>query len=170
MTDTSYSKRTSLYLRNIIFGAEDSLVSTVGLLAGIAIGKSSATQILLTGVVYLFVGGFSMAAGSYLSEHSAQEYETGTHVKDNGPLFGAIAMFFSFILSGFGLILPYLFFPIASGIFTSIVLSIILLAILGYAQGKISKVSPLRSTIRMVVIGGIAIILGVVIGKFLGIA
>src|ERR1700677_5004 len=94
------SKESSLYIRNVIFGVEDSLVSTVGLLAGIATGNLGPSRLLMIGIVYLFVEGFSMAAGSYLSEHSVQEYETGEKVTSHMPLLGALAMFGSFIIAG----------------------------------------------------------------------
>jgi VIT1/CCC1 family predicted Fe2+/Mn2+ transporter len=164
------SNNTSLYLRNVIFGVEDSLVSTVGLLAGIAIGDISTAKIFMIGVVYLFVEGFSMAAGSYLSEHSAQEYETGERSKSNAPLLGAVVMFLAFVIAGIVPIAPYLFLPITSGIIWSVIVSLIFLGILGYVQARVSKVTPLTSIIRMVVIGGIAIILGLVIGKLLGVS
>jgi VIT1/CCC1 family predicted Fe2+/Mn2+ transporter len=160
----------SLFVRNIIFGVEDSLVSTVGLLAGIASGNIEPTKILAIGVVYLFVEGFSMAAGSYLSEHSAEEFETGARVTTSAPFMGALVMFLSFIIAGVIPIAPYLVLPMPTGIAASIAVSLIVLGILGFIQARISKVSAARSVIRMIVIGGIAIILGVVIGKVLGIS
>ena len=58
-----------MFLRNTVFGVEDSLVSTVGLLSGIAAtGSVSKSFILLTGIVYISVEAFSMAVGSFLSE------------------------------------------------------------------------------------------------------
>jgi VIT1/CCC1 family predicted Fe2+/Mn2+ transporter len=160
----------SLYLRNIIFGVEDSLVSTVGLLAGIATGDLTSAKLFLIGVVYLFVEGFSMAAGSYLSEHSAQEYETGIRTDSSLPLKGAVVMFLAFLIAGIVPIAPYLFLPLGMGVIWSVVVSLIFLGIVGYAQAKISKVSVTRSIVRMVVIGGIAIILGIVVGKIFGVS
>src|SRR5665213_137643 len=115
----SSTSRASLFVRNIIFGVEDSLVSTVGLLAGIATSNIEPSKLLGIGVVYLFVEGFSMAAGSYLSEHSAEEYETGKRVKSNEPILGGIVMFLSFIIAGIIPIAPYLLFPIGCGIIAS---------------------------------------------------
>jgi VIT1/CCC1 family predicted Fe2+/Mn2+ transporter len=51
----------TIYLRNFIFGVEDSLVSTVGLLSGVAVAGVASRTILLTGVVLIFVEAFSMA-------------------------------------------------------------------------------------------------------------
>ena len=53
---------------------EDSLVSTVGLLSGVAVANVPMTTILLTGLILIFVEAISMAAGSFLSEYSAEGY------------------------------------------------------------------------------------------------
>ena len=166
----SKSSKSSLYVRNIIFGVEDSLVSTVGLLAGIATSSTPVHTILVTGVIYIFVEGYSMAAGSYLSEHSAQEYETGERVKSNEPLLGALVMFASFIIAGIVPLAPYLLFSAGMALAVSVIASLIFLGILGYVHGKISKVARIPNIIRMIVVGGIAIVLGIVIGKLFGVS
>ncbi len=63
-----------VYLRNFVFGVEDSLVSTVGLLSGVAAAGVETKTIVLTGVVLIIVEALSMAVGSYLSEYSVEEY------------------------------------------------------------------------------------------------
>src|SRR3989338_4103836 len=49
------SQRTIVYIRNLIFGVEDSLVSTVDLLSGVAAAGVPRSVIFLTGVVLIFV-------------------------------------------------------------------------------------------------------------------
>lgn len=87
------------YVRNFIFGVEDSLVSTVGLLSGIAIADVGRSTILLTGMVLIFVEAVSMAAGSFLSESSAENYAS----KHESPLRLSVPasaiMFFSYFLA-----------------------------------------------------------------------
>src|ERR1035438_3664671 len=95
------NKQTELYLRNVIFGSPDSLVSTVGLLAGIDVAGTSRQVILLTGIVYAFVEAFSMAVGSFLSEQSAEEYEVKGEATGGGPFTAGVVMFISFILASF---------------------------------------------------------------------
>ena len=158
--------RFSLYVRNFIFGVEDSLVSTVGLLSGIAtVGVSHAT-ILLTGVVYVFVEAFSMAVGSFLSEESAEEYIAKSEISDRLPVLGSITMFISFLLAGFVPILPYLLFEGANALYSSIGLSLGILFILGFVNAKISEVKPWSRAFRMLILGGLAIGIGVIVGRF----
>src|SRR3989344_3322331 len=93
--------RSALYLRNLVFGVEDGLVSTVGLLSGIAIAGVERDTIFLTGMVLIFVEAFSMAAGSFLSEFSAEEYALQREVSGRTPFFNGLIMFWSYLLAGF---------------------------------------------------------------------
>ena len=84
------------YFRNFIFGVEDSLVSTVGLLSGVAIAGVAKETIFLTGIVLIFVEAFSMAAGSFLSESTAEEYESGSNKVERSSFISGAVMFFSY--------------------------------------------------------------------------
>lgn len=59
--------------REIVFGMEDSLVSTLGATAGVAVGSGDRFVVILTGMVLVAVEAISMAAGSYLSTKAADE-------------------------------------------------------------------------------------------------
>lgn len=160
------AKRRELYLRNIVFGIADSLVSTVGLLAGIDVGGTSRGAIVLTGVVYAFVEAFSMAVGSFLSEQSAEEYEVRREVSDGGPFAAGTAMFFSFLVASFIPIVPYLLFGTAEALWFSIIFSIVALFVVGIVSAKIVKVNILKHGIQMALLGSAAIVIGVIVGKF----
>lgn len=60
-------------VRDVVFGLEDSLVSTLGTVTGVAVGTHDPFYVVLTGVVLVCVEAISMAAGSYLSSKSAKE-------------------------------------------------------------------------------------------------
>ncbi len=60
-------------VRDVVFGLEDSLVSTLGTVTGVAVGTHDPFYVVLTGVVLVFVEAISMTAGSYLSSKSAKE-------------------------------------------------------------------------------------------------
>ena len=157
----------AMYLRNFVFGVEDSLVSTVGLLSGIAIVNTPAKTIVVTGVVLIFVEAFSMAIGSFLSEHSSAEYiSSGSHHTASSIVAGTI-MFFSYFIAGFVPLAPYIFVEPSLAFRTSILFSLVALFVLGAISARFSKTSVLKSGIRMFLIGGIAIAIGVVVGKFI---
>lgn len=60
-------------IREIIFGLEDGLVSTLGAITGVAGGLHDSFAVVLTGFVIVAVESLSMAAGTYLSSKSEQE-------------------------------------------------------------------------------------------------
>ena len=60
-------------IRELVFGIEDSLVSTVGVVVGVAAGAHDARIVVLSGAVLIVVEALSMAAGSFLSSKSHRE-------------------------------------------------------------------------------------------------
>ncbi|MSU75665.1 MAG: hypothetical protein EXS55_04085, partial [Candidatus Magasanikbacteria bacterium] len=57
-------------IREVVFGMEDGLVSTMGAVTGIAAGTHDHFIIVLSGFVIIAVESISMAVGSYLSSKS----------------------------------------------------------------------------------------------------
>jgi VIT1/CCC1 family predicted Fe2+/Mn2+ transporter len=162
----------SSYLRNFIFGVEDSLVSTVGLLSGIAIAGVPRPTILLTGIILVLVEGFSMAAGSFLSETSVEEYEGTVSKSKNIALIDGVIMFVSYVGAGMIPLVPYTFFTTEQAFTISISLALITLFILGMIGAfytRVSKRNIFRRGVRMCVIGGIAIAVGVIVGRVTGV-
>ena len=54
-------------IREFVFGIQDGLISTVGLLAGVQGATENNIVVIVTGFTAMFSGAISMAAGSYLS-------------------------------------------------------------------------------------------------------
>lgn len=75
-------------IRDIVFGLEDGMVSTLGAITGIAVGSQSHSTVILAGMVIIAVESISMGIGSYisnLSEHSIIKrklYEEKTEIDD----------------------------------------------------------------------------------------
>lgn len=152
------------YFRNFIFGVEDSLVSTVGLLAGVAIGGMPRETIFLTGVVLIFVEAISMAAGSFLSESSAEEYASQQERNTQRSRFAALIMFVSYFVSGFIPLAPYLLFATSEAFWISIGASLVSLFVLGAISAHLSKIHIIKNALRMAFIGGLAIAVGTLVG------
>lgn len=152
-------------IRNFIFGVEDSLVSTVGLVSGITIAGTKASTVFLTGMVLIFVEAFSMGIGSLLSAHGADSYENHGNAKLLDSALYAVVMFFSYLIAGFFIILPYLFFHEKTAVYVSISVSVVGLFILGLWSAKIAKMKLLQRGFLMAMLGGAAIVLGVVVGQ-----
>ena len=157
--------RSALFLRNLVFGVEDGLVSTVGLLSGIAIAGVPRETIFLTGVVLIFVEAFSMAAGSFLSEASVEEMNGGVDDTRGSIAAGAI-MFAAYFFAGLIPLLPYLKFEVAQAFPLSVFCSVVALLTLGYWSGRKTN-AAWHKAVRMALVGGLAILVGVFAGSVL---
>lgn len=155
----------SKYLRNFVFGVEDSLVSTVGVLSGVAVAGKDAKQIILTGLILISVEAFSMAVGSLLTEQSADEVFAKKEISLTREIPSAIIMFSSYFLSGLLALFPYLFFPIPFAFPLSVVVSLLVLILLGIFRAKFAHVPVFKSTLQMFILGGVAVGVGALIGR-----
>ena len=68
------ASETGDHVRQAVFGANDGLVSTFGLLAGLVGANVPASILLIANIVNMFAAGMSMGLGSYLSTKSEVEY------------------------------------------------------------------------------------------------
>lgn len=60
-------------VREFVFGIQDGLISTVGLLAGVQGATETTSVVIIAGLTSMFAGAVSMAAGSYLSSSAEKE-------------------------------------------------------------------------------------------------
>jgi VIT1/CCC1 family predicted Fe2+/Mn2+ transporter len=151
-------------IRSFTFGVEDSLVSTIGLVSGIAAAGVGRSAILLTGIILIFVEAFSMSVGSLLSDNSAKEFEQKSQVSLQASLISAWVMFLSYLVAGCIVISPYFFFSTKVAFFSAIIISLGALFVLGAVSGYASRTSYIRKGITMMIIGGFAIFIGVLVG------
>ncbi len=154
-----------MYVRNFIFGAEDSLVSTVGLLSGVAVGGANRASVVMTGVVLIFVEAFSMAIGSFLSEEATEEYQSRGKLHLKTTFISGGIMFFSYFIIGLIPLFPYLIAAIAEPFWASIILTLVSLFLLGIVSAEVLHTKVWRNALRMLVIGGFAVAIGVIVGR-----
>lgn len=62
-------------IREVILGLEDGLISTLGVIVGVAAGTGSSRIVILSGIVAVFAEALSMAAGTYLSHKTEQQLQ-----------------------------------------------------------------------------------------------
>ena len=148
------------YFKNLVFGIEDSVVSTVGVLFGLATDAMDRSTIFTTGLIVISVEAISMGIGSYLSEESTQEIDGQKH-KDK-PAIEGIIMFCSYYFAGFVPLIPYIFFDIVSAKYVSVIVALFTLFLVGFIPSKKAK-----SGLKMAVLAGFAIFIGFTVGKFL---
>jgi predicted membrane protein (TIGR00267 family) len=111
-----------------------------------------------------------MATGSFLSETSAEKYLTKSDKGSRTPFFTSIIMFFSYFLAGFMPLAPYVFLNATVAFWTSIAISLSALFALGVIGARISETRVLYGGIKMLIFGGIALLLGVTVGGFFNVS
>lgn len=153
------------FIRNLVFGVEDGLVSTLGFVSGIASVQASSSTLLLAGIVLIFVESFSMAAGSFLSAESIRDLSPRGRKSTTSSILGAIVMFLAYVGAGALVIAPYVVIPPSRALGWSIGLSLAALFLLGVFSARVARVSAFARGVRMVVVGGVAIGLGIFVAR-----
>lgn len=74
------------WLRAAVLGANDGILSTAGLLIGVATSGASRSTVLLAGIAGLTAGALSMAAGEYVSVSSQADAEAADLEKERREL------------------------------------------------------------------------------------
>ncbi len=149
------------YLRSVVFGVEDSLVSTTGLMVGVAAGSQNGKVVLLAGLVAVAVEALSMGVGQYLSEKAVHEMDSShkeSLVKE------ALLMFFSYLGAGIVLLLPVILLPYPLSLWLLIIFALVGLFTLGYVKGRLLRIPAIRSGLQVFLLGGAAAILGLLVG------
>jgi vacuolar iron transporter family protein len=177
------------WLRAGVLGANDGIVSTAGIVMGVAGATQESGPILIAGIAALIAGSISMAGGEYASVSAQRDSEIAVLKKERSelaanrssqekdyddelvsPTAAAIASFFAFAL---GSILPIVAIagPWVDYREVATVSSVVVaLALTGYFGAKIGKAKPLRAVVRNVVVSLLAMGFAYLIGAVLGVA
>ena len=105
-----------------------------------------------------------MGVGSYLSEYITDA------VKDPKRKMSALAgaiMLISYMVAGFIPLSPYIFFEGKQALIVSILFSLVALIGLGIVSSYLSKTNIVKNTIRMFILGGSAIAVGIIVSGFI---
>lgn len=151
------------YLRSIVFGFQDALVSTTGVIAGVAAGTANKEVVMLAGIVTVLVEALSMGVGQYMSEKTVHQMDkTGKHT--DSVLVGGLAMGVSYFLGGLVPLTPIIFLELPFSSTISIAAALVGLFVLGFIKAKIVKVNPWHSAIEIFLLGGAATAIGLIAG------
>ena len=157
-----------------VFGVQDGIVSTFGLVMGVAGAQVSPEAVIIAGIAGAFSGAVSMGAGEYVSVKVQREMLAARGAVDDdanvSPVRAATANSGLFVLGAAFPLAPFLFLVGLSAVVTSTLLSILALFVTGALLTRLTRRSPWVSGARMLVIGGGAGVLGYLVGSLLGVA
>ena len=170
------------WLRAAVLGANDGIVSTAGLVMGVAGATTDNGAILVAGIAALVSGSISMAGGEYASVSAQRDSEIASRIKQLGehrkfskqehvsPMSAAVASFISFAL---GSVLPIVAisgpWPDYREVAT-IISVVISLAVTGYVAAIIGGAKPLRPVIRNVLVSLVTMAAAYGVGALIGVA
>lgn len=150
------------YLRSVVFGAEDSLVSTVGFLFGLASsGEYTSRLLILAGIVLIAVEALSMGVGAYLSETEVHELDTQKIHRDSTVIDGVL-MFFSYLIFGSAVLLPYMALGMDVAKYISVLVTLAFLFLTGYLP-----TNKIKDGARMFIVAGFAILIGFLVANII---
>jgi VIT1/CCC1 family predicted Fe2+/Mn2+ transporter len=143
------------YLSDLIYGANDGIVTTLAIVSGVVGAALSARVILILGFANLIADGFSMGASNYLSKRTgetAADYAS----RAKATRYGA-ATFLGFVTAGLVPLLAYLIPGIGVDRFViAVVLALVTLFVVGASRAFFSEETWLRGGLEMLLIGALA--------------
>lgn len=155
---TSGERKGSLvrtYLADLVYGANDGIITTFAIVAGVTGAALSSTVVLILGFASLFADGFSMASSDYLAERTPGR-NRGQAAKGEAARHG-LATFIGFIFPGVVPLLAYLLpietqykFPLAAA------MTLITLFVVGASRAAASELKWWLAGLEMLLVGALA--------------
>lgn len=98
------------YIRDLIYGANDGVLTTFAVVAGVTGGTLSGGTVLIVGLANLLADGLSMGVGNYLGIQAEESVRTaeGLAERESRPARHGAATFVAFVVAGAVPLLPYL--------------------------------------------------------------
>tara|TARA_Y100000310_G_scaffold209049_1_gene209680 strand:- start:1319 stop:1822 length:504 start_codon:yes stop_codon:yes gene_type:complete len=158
------------HIKDIIYGANDGIITTFAIVAGIVGAGLSTKIIIIIGLASLIADGFSMGTSNYLGTKSESavlknEHRATWHIH---PITGAAYTFFSFILAGAIPLIPYIILDGDDNTFRyTFIVTLISLFIIGAARSIVTKRFFIATGLEMVTIGGVAAFIAFMVGLFI---
>jgi VIT1/CCC1 family predicted Fe2+/Mn2+ transporter len=99
------------YIRDLIYGANDGIITTFAVVAGVTGGALSPKAVLIVGTANLLADGLSMGVGNYLSirSHESARAAQALPEEEAAPMRHGLATFLAFAIAGALPLLPYAF-------------------------------------------------------------
>jgi VIT1/CCC1 family predicted Fe2+/Mn2+ transporter len=104
------------YIRDLVYGANDGIITTFAVVSGVAGGALSHTAILIIGAANIAADGVSMGAGNFLAirAHERALEAQGLPEEETFPWKHAVATLAAFVVAGAVPLIPYLL-PLPNG-------------------------------------------------------
>jgi VIT1/CCC1 family predicted Fe2+/Mn2+ transporter len=159
------------YLGDLVYGANDGVITTFAVVAGVAGAGLSPRVVVILGISNLIADGFSMAASNYLAirSRSSVELASGQPVSEPFAARHGFATFSAFVIAGCLPLLAYLWPGSEKNPFAfSVAASALTLFGIGASRSLLVRASWLKNGLEMLLVGGAAATVSYTIGALLG--
>ena len=165
------------YLAEVIYGANDGIVTTFAVVSGVAGAALNPSIVLILGAANLFADGFSMGMSNYLSRRSELDYKRSAQAGEPDPPEGldggkspqrtALVTFLAFVVAGWAPLIPYIlgFVPVFP---LSIAFTGVAFFAVGASRSLVTRRSWVINGVEMFVVGMLAAAVAYAVGSLLG--
>jgi vacuolar iron transporter family protein len=146
------------YIRDLVYGANDGVITTFAVVAGVTGGTLSPVAVLVMGVANLLADGLSMGVGNYLGIRSDEGVREAQQLPEQEafPIRHGLATFVAFVIAGAVPLVPYVFSDAGTNRFAwSTVLSLGVLFTIGAARARVSTGTWWANGLEMLSLGAI---------------
>ena len=164
------------YIRDLVYGANDGVITTFAVVAGVTGGTLTPVTVLVLGVANLLADGLSMGVGNYLGIRSDERVREAQQLPEQEayPVRHGLATFVAFVTAGAVPLVPYAFDGIAEDRFVaSAALSLAVLFIVGAARSRVGTGTWWANGLEMlglgIIVGAAAYFAGAFVASLVGI-
>jgi vacuolar iron transporter family protein len=146
------------YIRDLVYGANDGVITTFAVVAGVTGGTLQPIAVLVLGIANLLADGLSMGVGNYLGIRSDERVREAQRLPELEafPIRHGIATFLAFVAAGAVPLVPYVVPGTATNRFaSSTILSLAVLFIVGAARSRVGSGKWWRNGLEMLGLGAI---------------
>lgn len=144
------------YIRELIYGANDGIITTFAVVAGVSGGQLPERAILIIGTANLFADGVSMAVGNYQAIRAHEDVLASSELPEEEafPARHAAMTFAAFVVAGVVPLLPYAAGARATLAFSmSLTLTLLTLFAVGASRAVVSSVAWWKAGLNMLWLG-----------------
>jgi vacuolar iron transporter family protein len=145
------------YLKDLVYGANDGLITTFAVVAGVEGGALSRHAVLVVGFANLLADGLSMGVGNYLSIRSQETVRRTLSLPEEEafPTRHAIATFLAFAAAGVIPLVAYVVpgVPASARVAAATVSTLAALFVIGASRSTVTDESALSGGLEMLTLG-----------------
>jgi vacuolar iron transporter family protein len=159
------------YIRDVVYGANDGIITTFAVVAGVTGGALPARAVLIVGVANLFADGLSMGVGNYLSIRSNESARAAQDLpeEETSPARHGVATFLAFVAAGALPLLPYMLPDVGVSRFTpSLILAFAALFGVGSSRALVTVDRWWAAGLEMLGLGALVALAAFGSGAFVG--